>query len=481
MLKRLNIKARIIAVYTILFGILLALVGYGSLFILERMYVTKIDSYLMAYSNIVVEKLPNYLEKKVINKGAHHFLSNDEQDKFMEVFRIFRRWSVTPPKIYIQVLEKDGETLITDPLLTNPRHKPDWSRALEYQPDLSTITIDSIPYRTFRKRFGIPEPGGPIFLLEAAVSLSDLDRLRDHIAHRHMILIAVALLISGLAGYYIARYAFKPVSIMAKTAAAISASNLDQRLELPKAKDEIHFLGETMNAMIQRIDNAFKTQQQFVADASHEIRTPLTIIQAELELAKKRVTDPETMESIDVSLQELEHLNTLTGALLTLARLDASENKLDIQPVRIDEMLMESVQGLQTIGQRKEIKLELSISEAIEASVDSQKIKKVFRNVIENAIKYSPVKSVVIVNLDKDQEDRIRVTVKDEGAGISEKALAHIFDRFYRAPELRSQNIGSGLGLAIVKKIIELHKGDIKVSSTPGKGSTFTILLPNQT
>jgi two-component system phosphate regulon sensor histidine kinase PhoR len=98
--------------------------------------------------------------------------------------------------------------------------------------------------------------------------------------------------------------------------------------------------------------------------------------------------------------------------------------------------------------------------------------------VIENAIKYSPTKSTVKVKLDKYKNNFLRVMVKDYGAGISEKALPHIFDRFYRAPELRSKTSGSGLGLSIVKKVIELHHGDIQIQSQQGKGSVFTILLP---
>lgn len=473
-----SIKTRLIALYTFLFGILLVFVAFSTLFVIERMYITKIDAYLMAYSTAIEETLSNRGIQGVLNSRGEHLVPAEKQEKMLETFRIFHQFTENPVNVRTRLTELSGKIYIDDQVLSSGARAPSQRYRQPSGVGITTVTINNIEYRVFTKRLVSPAHPSRVFVLEVAASLADIDNLKDEVNHKHFHIIGFALLITGLIAYFIIRVSFKPVTKMAKTASIISAGTLDRRLELPKAKDEIRMLGETLNAMIDRIADSFNTQQQFIADASHEIRTPLTIIQAELELALKQIKEPEAREGIETSLQELEHLNSLTASLLTLARLDASETVLDIEPVRIDEVLAECIQGLQNVAQKKNLTLDLSIAEAFEIPGDREKLKKMFRNIIENAVKYSPTGKNVSVRLESQSPTHIRVTVKDNGAGISEQALPHVFNRFYRDPELRSEVSGSGLGLAIVKKIADLHHAEISLKSVKDSGTTVNILLP---
>jgi len=267
---------------------------------------------------------------------------------------------------------------------------------------------------------------------------------------------------------------------MVETAGQISGRNLDRRLAIPPARDEVRHLAETLNGMIGRIEAAFRSQKQFVADASHEIRTPLTIICSELEFAARQATDPQVRESIATSLDEIDRLTRLTDGLLLLARLDAAQVHLTRTPVRLDELLLECVQRIDVVARKKEIQVNVDVPEEVEMSADRDTMQRIIVNLLDNAVKYSPPRTVVTASLCRGgaAPGKIMLRIGDQGPGIPASALPHIFTRFYRADPSRSEQAGAGLGLAIVKELVGLHGGTISVTSDPGKGSLFTVELP---
>ena len=317
-----------------------------------------------------------------------------------------------------------------------------------------------------------------VYILETATSVRDVYEVLDKLFYLFLIIIPAGLILTGFAAYFISKAAFKPIAQMSDTAKNISGENLDKRLELPKAKDEVRALGETLNGMIERIDDAFKGQKRFVANASHEIRTPLTVIQTELEILEKKLKDNESKESIKIVLSEIEDLNKLTSSLLTIAKLDSSQTKLNLTQMRIDELLADCTQSMNQAAIKKKIQLILHIDDAIEIKADKEKLKSVFLNLIDNAIKYSEDNSRVTIMQEIINEDIIKITITDNGIGIPVSEIPFIFNRFYRSNEIRSEIGGSGLGLSIAKEIVELHRGEISVDSKPGKKTTFKVLLP---
>ena len=240
---------------------------------------------------------------------------------------------------------------------------------------------------------------------------------------------------------------------------------------------EIRLLGETLNEMMERINKAFESQRQFTANASHEIKTPLTVIQSELEIAERKSDNEEVNKGIRAVLSEIESLTALTNSLLTLARLDSMQLKLNKEIIRIDELLVESVQFMKQPAAAKKINLNLSISESCEINADKEKMKSVFINLLDNAIKYSPAGSTVKIGLHK-KGNYVTAFVSDEGPGMPQNTINQIFNRFYRSDETRGKISGSGLGLSIVHEFVEMHGGRIEVFSEPGKGARFEVILP---
>jgi signal transduction histidine kinase len=266
---------------------------------------------------------------------------------------------------------------------------------------------------------------------------------------------------------------------MIETTCTITATNLHARLDLPRAQDEVRRLGETLNDLMERLDSAFKSQKQFVADASHEIRTPLAVLRTELEYALRQTTNAAAKESIQTSLVEIDRLTRMTSQLLMLAKLDASSSSLEFQTVRLDELLIESVQFCHALAAKKGITVEVFVEAAVEVTGDYEKLKSVVLNLLDNAIKHSPEGSKVAASLRLDHSRGVaQITIEDNGRGILPEELDKIFRRFYRADSLRGESAGSGLGLAVAQRIVELHRSSISVQSEVGKGTKFIVEIP---
>jgi signal transduction histidine kinase len=317
-----------------------------------------------------------------------------------------------------------------------------------------------------------------VYDVQLVTPMTEMEENLGRLQVLFFIVAPAALLLTALAAFFITRIAFKPITSMVHTTRSITAAKLDSRLSVPQAKDEIRELAETLNEMMERIDAAFRTQRQFVADASHEIRTPLTIIRSELEFAECNAGKPEAEKSLHIALEELERLSRLTDGLLLLTRIDSPGFSLKTRSVRLDELLIECVQNLQNAAVQRNVTLELHIDEAVEVPADRDRLKSVVLNLLDNALYYSPEGGIIHLSLTIPSNDAVQIIVEDSGPGIAPNDLPHIFKRFYRADTERACENGSGLGLAIAEQVIRLHNGQITVESTLGVGSKFIVELP---
>ena len=230
--------------------------------------------------------------------------------------------------------------------------------------------------------------------------------------------------------------------------------------------------------MLEPIREAVEAQNRFTADASHELRTPLTALRTEIEvsLRNKDLNLDESRKLLNSNLEEIEKLETLSNALLKLAK---NENaKPDFGEVNLEEIVTEAYEKIEKLAQKKIINFENSLRPVM-VSGDKHSLVELFVILLDNAIKYSPKNSIVAITIEQ-LNNRAIVRVTDHGIGIKASELPYIFNRFYRADSARSkENIsGYGLGLAIAKQIVELHSGAISVASSPGHGSEFTVKLP---
>jgi heavy metal sensor kinase len=305
-----------------------------------------------------------------------------------------------------------------------------------------------------------------------------------------VVLIGSTLLISFAGGFWLADRAMRPVKTIAAKARSISETDLSQRFNLLK-KDEIGQLADTFDSMLARLESAFTRQRQFTADASHELRTPLTIVNLETTraLATPRPAK-EYQRALQVIQSENELMSHLVNDMLTLARMDARQESLHREPLDLSDLALDVVDRLAPLSARQEIKLETGELPEVLILGDRQSLTQMLTNLVENAIKYTAQNGI-------DQTRHIHVEtgayptqalgwvrVSDTGPGIPGEHLDHLFDRFYRVDESRTQSddesspTGSGLGLAIVESIAKLHGGAIEVQSELGKGTMFEIVFP---
>ncbi|MCX6806768.1 MAG: HAMP domain-containing sensor histidine kinase [Candidatus Berkelbacteria bacterium] len=230
---------------------------------------------------------------------------------------------------------------------------------------------------------------------------------------------------------------------------------------------------------LRPIEEMMDAQNRFTADASHELKTPLTAMRTEIEvsLREKKMSIVEARKLLSSNLEEIGKLESLSGALLKLAKYQ-EDFKLEFEKVVLTEVITEAYEKVEGLAKEKSIEFKNNFKE-IYAKGDKQSLVELFVILLDNAIKYSPKESKISINVEKEKHGAI-VKIKDQGIGIKALDLPHIFDRFYRADISRTKEKvdGYGLGLSIAKRIVELHGGTISANSKPGKGSEFIIKLP---
>jgi heavy metal sensor kinase len=292
----------------------------------------------------------------------------------------------------------------------------------------------------------------------------------------------LGVLIIGLAGGWIlVQRALRPIAVMSSTAAAISASNLSQRIDVAGTESELGPLALVLNNMLDRLEDAFEQQKRFTADASHELRTPLSVIcsQTELALARERSTG-EYRQALSTCASAAQRMRSLVNGLLTLARADAGMLQLDPAPFDLRVCVEECARMVHPLAEERGITIDLDLADDLtdfEWTGDVQRIAQIVTNLLSNAIRYNRDGGKVRVSLRRDGE--ITLTVSDTGIGIPHEDLGSIFKRFYRVDKARSREVGgTGLGLAISQSLAAAHGGIIECQSELGRGSTFTVRLP---
>jgi two-component system, OmpR family, sensor kinase len=315
-----------------------------------------------------------------------------------------------------------------------------------------------------------------------AVAAEPLDAIEaDLAAIRRAMFLAFPLIlaIAGAGGYWFASRGMAPLDAMAAQARRITGSNLDARLRIGDAAEELTTLAESFNELLGRLDQSFDNMRRFVADASHELRTPVAVIrgEADVTLAKER-TAAEYQESLAIILDESRRLSRLVDDLLNLARADAGRVTLQAQQFYWNDLLSECCRSVQSLAVARDIELECRCATDAPFCGDEELLRRMTLNLLDNAIRYTPPGGKVLAELEA-RADGVRIRISDTGIGIAADAASHVFERFFRADKARSRgNGGFGLGLAIVKWIAESHRGAVELASQPGAGSTFTVTLP---
>ncbi|MEE0514734.1 MAG: HAMP domain-containing sensor histidine kinase [Emergencia sp.] len=302
------------------------------------------------------------------------------------------------------------------------------------------------------------------------------------------IVLPVMLLCAILAGRRITRKAFEPVAEITRAADSINnGMDLSKRLPQGEAKDELYGLTETLNRMIERLENAFQAEKEFSSDVSHELKTPISVILTECEYTlEENRTNDEYRESIETIQQQCRRTMSLIQQLLQMSRTINTDKIIDREQINLS-LLCESIsEELSFMAEEKGVRLLTSIEKDIEIFADETLMMRLIINLITNGIKYRREDADSFVRLTLTSgESKILIKTEDNGIGISKEDCAHIFNRFYKVDKSRTESstegdTSFGLGLSMVKWIAEAHQGKASVKSTMGKGSVFTVVLPKK-
>lgn len=297
----------------------------------------------------------------------------------------------------------------------------------------------------------------------------------------YLILIPIALVCSAMGGYWMAARSLAPVASIGEQAAAIGGSNLKQRLVAPNPDDELGRLAMVFNAMLDRLEDAFVLQQQFMQDASHELRSPVAALRMEAEVAlhNEQRSSGEYREALGTIRHSAVRLSQIVDDLFVLARHDAERDRADAVLLDLGEIVHDAVRSLRPLATARGIVFD--VSDPPESPVRGRvgELSRVVLNVVGNAVKFAPSTSRVRIVLSSEANDTFAVRITDDGPGIPEEARDRIFDRFFRALQPAGRVIeGAGLGLAIAKALTESHGGRLLLESTGPSGTTFAIVLP---
>ncbi|MBE3090514.1 MAG: HAMP domain-containing histidine kinase [Actinobacteria bacterium] len=290
--------------------------------------------------------------------------------------------------------------------------------------------------------------------------------------------IPVYIIISILGGQSLAKRALHPIDSITRTARAIGQGNINQRLKLPKVKDEVGRLAETFDEMLDKIEAAFKKERQFTTDASHELRTPITIISAHAEDALGTDNKKDYKEALEIIYKESQKMSVMISQLLLLSRSDEGKYHLEIEDIDLKLIMDEIIGEMKESTKANNIKLYFSGEDGLVIKADQTLITRLFINIINNAIKFSKKGGFVKVQIAADSDKNFaKILIEDNGIGIPKEDIENIFNRFYQVDKSRNDK-GTGLGLAIAKWIVDIHKGTINIESELGKGTKFYINLP---
>jgi heavy metal sensor kinase len=321
--------------------------------------------------------------------------------------------------------------------------------------------------------------GGEEYTVILIAGLDETDRELSRLLTVLGTAVPIAIGFGAVLAYGLARKALAPVAELNRQTEQINADRLDRRLPVVNPSDEMGQLAQTINAMIGRLERSFAEIRRFTADASHELRTPLTVIRVETEVAlAKPITAVEYQQLLGSILEECDRLARLTDQLLTLSREDGRAVAPAREPVELGGLVQSVVENMRPLADARGLDLKGHVENLVTVLGDGLRLRQVFYNLVDNALKYTPEGGAVTVTADRRDGDAL-VTVRDTGAGIPAEDLPRVFDRFYRVDKARSRERGgTGLGLSIAKSIVDAHGGRIELASKPGEGTTCTVVLP---
>ena len=376
---------------------------------------------------------------------------------------------------WLKVYSLDGDLLFETPEAR--RHPVPESNKYAAKADERIVTVPGImpPYRVMS---GGARIGGRPVIVQVALSEGAIMQDLQQLLYILLLGLPIAVVTAGVGGYVLARRALAPVDRMAERARSINAEHLNDRLPVDNPDDELGRLATVFNETLTRLESSFEQMRRFTTDASHELRTPLTAIRSVGEVGLRgRRDEAAYREIIGSMLEEVDRLALLVDRLLTLSRADTGQAQLSVDMVDIPELAEEIAEQLGVLAEEKNQSIKVQSQMVPRWIGDRVMLRQALLNLVDNAIKYSPVSGSIEILVTQSTEGTL-IDVTDTGPGIPADLRSRVFDRFYRVDKARSRaNGGTGLGLAIAKWAVEVNGGRLSLEPTTDVGSRFRITL----
>lgn len=324
-------------------------------------------------------------------------------------------------------------------------------------------------------------PGKRQLVLVLGASLATIDQAAQRATTEALVGGAIIVVLAALGAWLLARGALRPVERMRAQAAEISGHDPDARLPVPATRDEIAALANTMNDLLDRLQQALAAQRAFVQDAGHELRTPLAVLGAELELASHPGRSRQDLaEAVVNAREETERLAKLARDLLLIASADGADAYLQREPTDVRALLFRTTRAWQSRAIDRGVHLATEAPSGVVVELDGDRIRQSLDNLVDNALRWAPPDTTVTVS-GRVEGDVVRISVSDQGPGFPVDFLPHAFERFRRPDSARaSDDGGTGLGLAIVAALAAAHGGRVEAVNGAGGGAAVTLTLPVQ-
>ena len=408
-----------------------------------------------------------------------------------------------PSEFVVQVVDESGQVVLgptsnlvdDEPLPLLPSDP-----AAEDAEDTFTVGAVSGDGRWRVRSVPVTLADGSSGTLMVAQSLDDVEGILDRLVLLLLVIGVVTLAVVGAVGYLLVRGSLRPLQDVERTAAAIAAGDLSERVPEADERTEVGQLAAALNVMLGRVESAFAEREageqaartseermrRFVADASHELRTPLTTIRGFAELYRQgAVSDDDGVRRVVGRIEsEAQRMGLLVEDLLLLARLD-QQRPLASEPVDLLDLATEAVESARAVQPDRPVVLEVGSLDGLPVVVgDAPRLRQVLDNLLGNALRHTPEDTRVTVSVSTRSGDggapaRVAVEVADEGPGMDADHARRVFERFYRADESRNRTDGgTGLGLAIASSLVQAHGGTLGVDTAPGRGARFRVDLP---
>lgn len=459
-----SIKIRLTLFYTMLVFLLFLVSAALLYFGLQELLIRQLDHELHLYADVIEDSY---------NPAGNNFKSLEEGTELLKSIR--RDW--------VRILRTDSSVVFNSDRFAGESIPFPFARA-------ETLDFDDFFFRDFTRSNGrlyrsiiLPVRNEKLKTYFGWVEVAQSTHNLYHPIHvmRKLMFLATPfiLLFIGLISYFMVQRSFRPLAAMAKKIDEISSSNLDQRLPIENPQDEIGQIAVRFNKLLSRLETSFNKQSQLLTDVAHELKTPMAALRGHWEQQIENEELPEPMRlTLAADIEEIARLSKMVNDLLLLSQNDNRVPAFQFEKLDLSAFLESLMEDMQVLVTHKKQHLKFSTDGELHVLGDVHFLRRMFSNLLDNAIKYTPEKGTIAIKV-RNSYGMVEVIIRDTGIGIPPEDIPFVFDRFYRSDKARSRDLGgNGLGLAICKWIVEAHDGTITVDSNLEKGTIVKLLIP---